>query len=260
MKKAEEIFEGSPGKSFSLKQAIISHKIGILGTVAFHLLLFISFFLMEIKTLKNEVSELDIMIDFIEEQEEIPDEEEVEESREEMISRMLEQQLKQSNRAVNIRKLEEELSTEKYVDDVMKELEEERSEEWIKQQEELQDILNQEDAVPVEPVTAEDKEEKEFAGPTNINYEFLSAPFDRKSLRLPVPVYKCRGFGIVEVSISVNASGDVTSAKSRVIEATEDPECLADIAEKFALRTTFRADFEAPSSHKGKIIYSFVAQ
>jgi hypothetical protein len=73
-------------------------------------------------------------------------------------------------------------------------------------------------------------------------------------------VYKCQGFGVVEVEINVSNSGDVISAKARVLDATEDPDCLAEVAERFALQTTFRSDFKAPSNHKAKITYSFVAQ
>ncbi len=260
MKRSEEIYEGIGGRQFSLKQFISDHKVGILGTVAFHLILFISFLLMDIQSLKKEVSELDLILDFTEEQTREFPEEEPQETREEMLSRLLDQQLRQSNRAVNINKLEEEISTEKYVEDLMKELENERSEEWLKQQEELQNILDQEDIVPVEPTPEIKEEEKEYSGPTNITYEFIEAPLQRKSYKLPVPVYKCHGFGVVEVNIEVSNSGDVTSAKANVIEATGDPECLSEVAEKFALRTKFRADFNAPSSHRGKIVYSFVAQ
>lgn len=243
-----------------MKRFINEHKVGILGTVAFHLILLIAFLLTEIQSLKKEASELDIVFEFVEEQKQELQQEEAEETREEMISRLLDQQLRQSNRAVNIKKLEEEISTDKYVEEVMKELESERSEEWLKQQEELQKIIDNEDLVPVEPTPNKEEDSKEFTGPTNITYEFLSAPLNRKSLHLPIPVYKCRGFGIVEVNVEVNQSGEVTSAKTNVIEATEDPDCLAEVAEKFALRTRFRADFNAPSSHRAKIVYSFVAQ
>ncbi|MFW5645432.1 MAG: hypothetical protein ACOCZL_05925 [Bacteroidota bacterium] len=260
MKRSEEIYEGLGGKPFSWKQFINEHKVGILGTIAFHLILLITFLMVEIQSLKKEVSELDIIFEYVEEEEQVNDIEESEETREEKISRLFDQQMRQSNRAVNINKLEEEISTDKYVEEVKNELESERSEEWQKQQEELKKILNQEDLVPVEPAPQKNEKDREFTGPTNISYEFLSAPLDRKSFDLPIPVYKCRGFGTVEVSIEVNHSGDVTSAKANVIEATEDPDCLAEVAEKFALRTRFRADLSAPSSHKGKIVYSFVAQ
>jgi hypothetical protein len=260
MQNSDKIFEGLENKPFSLRRFINDHKVGILGTVAFHLIILIVFLLVKIQSLK-EVNDLDIVLEYVE----MPDpvsleEEEMEETREEYISRLLEQQLRQSNRAVNVSQLEEEISTDNYVDEVMQELEEQRSEDWLKQQEELNQILNSEDIVPVEPEPEPDEEEQEFQGPTNINYEFLEAPLDRKSRRLPVPVYKCQGFGVVEVNITVNNSGKVTSAKANVIEATRDPECLAEVAERFALLSSFRGDLSAPSNQRGKIIYSFVAQ
>jgi CRISPR/Cas system-associated protein Cas5 (RAMP superfamily) len=260
MKRSEEIFGGLNTGSFSVKKYIREHKVGLLGTIAFHLILLISFLLMDIQSLKKEASELDITLDFTEESNEESETEEEQETAEERFARLLEQQLQQSNRAVNVKKLEEEISTEKYVEDIMKELENERSEDWLKQQEEIENIMNQEDIVPVEPVPDEKNEEKEYAGPTNISYEFLAEPFDRQSFDLPIPVYKCRGYGVVEVSVEVDNSGNVISAKPRVIEAAGDPECLSEVAQKFALQTQFRADFNAPSAHRGKIVYSFIAQ
>lgn len=261
MEDTDKIIESLGKKSFSLREFIRDHKVGIMGTVAFHLFLLIVFLLVKIQSLK-EIQDLDIVLEYVETQQEVPqDDEEMEETREEYINRLLEQQLRQSNQAVNVSKLEKEISTDNYVEDVMKELEDQRSEEWLEQQEELNKVLNSEDLVPVKPEPEiSDDEEKEFTGPTNINYEFMVAPYDRKSRYLPVPVYKCQGFGVVEVAITVDRSGNVTGAKANVIEATSDPECLAEVAERFAKMSTFRGDLNAPSEQSGKIIYSFVAQ
>ena len=251
----EEIFSQRP---FSIRRFVQDHKVGILGTIAFHLLVLIILLLFKIQSYK-EIRDLDLAIEYLESPEQDPSEEELQEDREVLLTRLFEQQLRLSNRAVNISKLEEEISTENYVEEVMKDLEQERTEEWLKQQENIENILNKEDIIPVEP-EIEKEEQPEFQGPTNISYEFLAAPYNRKSLRLPIPVYKCRGFGVVEVSITVNPSGEVTSAKAKVIEATQDPECLAEVAQRFALQSIFRGDFSAPASHAGKITYSFVAQ
>ncbi len=259
MSRTDEIFDNISKKPFSLKSFIREHKAGILGTIAFHLILLIVFLLLKIQNLED-VQELDIVLEYIEETKETEEPPEKAETREEYLSRVLDQQLRLSNQAVNISKLEEELSTEKYVEEVENELEEQRSEEWLKRQEEIQEVLNREDLVPVNPEPEVEENEKEFTGPTNIRYEFLGAPYDRKSYDLPVPVYKCRGFGEVEVEITVNNSGDVSDARANVLEATEDPECLAEVAERFALQSTFRADFTAPSNHRAKIIYRFIAQ
>lgn len=259
MNRADEIFESISKKPFSLKSFIRDHKVGILGTIAFHLIVLIILLLVKIQSYKK-VHELELVLEYIEEVEQQETEEQETETREEFLARMLERQLRQSNQAVNISKLEEELSTEKYVEEVKNELEEQRSEEWLKRQEEIQEVLNREDLVPVKPEPEVEENDKEFTGPTNIKYEFSEAPYARKSFDLPVPVYKCRGFGEVEVEITVNNSGDVTGARANVLNATEDPECLSEVAERFALKSTFRADFTAPSNHRGKIIYRFVAQ
>ena len=260
MKNTDEIFSNISRKPFSIRKFITEHQIGILGTLAFHMILLILFLGMKIQDYK-ETSSLDVIFEF--EEELSPEEQarlEEEQERAEYYERLLEQQLNAGNRAVNESKLEEELSTEKYVEDLLKELESQKSEDEKLTEEILDEYLNQEDIVLVNEELPEDKQNKEFRGPTNISYVFLEAPLKRVSVNLPPPVYKCRGFGVVEVSVSVNRTGNVVSAKGKVIEASEDPECLSSVAEKYALQSLFRGDAGAPADHKAVITYRFVAQ
>ncbi len=258
MSQTDDIFSELNGKPFSIFRFYREHQIGILGTVSIHMIVIIVFLLVKIQSFKH-INELDMVMEFIE----IPVEEDLDEepeSREEFLERLINQQLRASNQAVNEAKLEEEISTEKYVEKFLQELEEEKDEDWKKKNEEMQKILNQEDVIPINETIPEEKENTEFSGPTNISYEFLSEPKNRVSVNLPVPVYKCRGYGEVEVLIVVDNIGNVTSAKATVISASEDPECLSDISEKYALRSVFRGDASAPSQHRAKIHYTFVSQ
>lgn len=256
MKNSKDIFEGFYRKKFSLKEFIKEHINGILGTLIFHLFILLVFLFTRIQSYQ-EIQELNLMLEYYEEPEV---EQTEEETREEFIERVFEQQMRASNQAVNVSRLEEEISTESYVEEVMKELNKERSEEWLQQQQELEEVLSAEDRVPVEKEEEKEDNEQEFRGPTTINYLFSSAPTDRQKLYLPVPVYKCRGYGIVEVAIEVNPQGEVTRVKGKVLEASEDPDCLLDVAERYAGRARFRADASAPSSHQGIITYTFMAQ
>ena len=157
--------------------------------------------------------------------------------------------------------VEEEISTESYVDEVMKELDETRSEEWLKEQEDIRKKLNQEDIVPVKKEEEEKEEEDQsFIGPTNISYIFLEEPKGRKSRYMPIPVYKCRGFGLVEVRVSVDQLGNISSAKANVVEASEDPDCLAEVAERYARMSSFSGNNTAPTNQTAVITYRFIAQ
>jgi len=257
MSQTDDIFSGLNGKPFSVFRFYREHQIGILGTVSIHLIVLIVFLLAKIQSFKH-INELDLVMEFIE----IPveDSDEKLESREEFLERLIEQQLSASNQAVNEVKMEEEISTEKYVEEFLQELEKEKDEAWKLKNEEMQEFLNQEDVVPINEVIPEENENAEFSGPTNISYEFLSEPKKRVSVNLPVPVYKCRGYGEVEVLVVVNNIGNVISAKATIISASEDPECLSDISETYALRSVFRGDASAPSQHKAKIHYTFISQ
>ncbi|MCK4920877.1 MAG: hypothetical protein KAS71_07515 [Bacteroidales bacterium] len=258
MKSNSEIFSELNGRPFSISRFFRDHQIGIMGTLAFHMLILIVFLLVKIQSFKH-IKDLDLVMEFIE----IPVEEFLEEEperREEFLERLIEQQLRASNQAVNEAKLEEEISTEKYVEDFLKQLEEERSEQWKKNNEELENLLAQEDVVLINEETKDEEKIPEFTGPTNISYEFLVEPFNRVSVNLPIPVYKCRGYGKVEVLIEVNNLGNVVSAKPNVIDASEDPICLAEISEEFALKSIFRGDNSAPADHQAKITYIFISQ
>ena len=219
MKNTDEIFSNISRKPFSIRKFIAEHQIGILGTLAFHMILLILFLGMKIQDYK-ETSSLDLIFEF--EEELSPEEQarlEEEQEKAEYYEKLLEQQLNAGNQAVNETKLEEELSTEKYVEDFLKELENQKSEDEKLTEEILDEYLNQEDIVMVNEELPEEDDNKEFQGPTNISFVFLEEPLKRVSVNLPPPVYKCRGYGVVEVRVSVNRIGNVISAKGKLIEA-----------------------------------------
>lgn len=263
MGRNENLYDEIRNKPFKLKQFFHDHATGILGTLAFHLIILILFLLVRIREFR-ETRDLSIMIDFTEERmTSEPDPQEEERIKEEeYYAQLLEQQLNASNRAVNqSEEIENEISTRRFVEEVQQDLNNSRSEEWLEQKRIIEEKMNLEEVVPVEKTEEKEKiSEEKFSGPTNIEYEFTEPPFNRTSVDLPVPVYKCRGNGIVEVKITVNPLGSVTSAKAEVIEASHDPSCLAEIAGKYARLSTFSGDRSAPMFHKGKITYHFIAQ
>jgi uncharacterized membrane protein len=163
-------------RPFSIRKFFQDHAIGIMGTLAFHMILLMVFLLIKMQSFKNP-GEMDLLIEFadVPEQvvEELPKEQMTEE---EYFQKLLEQQLSASNRTSNSpEKLEEEISTENYVDEVMNELNEKRSEEWLKEQQELLEKLNQDDIVPVneEDETSEKEENFKVFPDFDINLSFI---------------------------------------------------------------------------------------
>lgn len=131
-----------------------------------------------------------------------------------LLERLMASQDHASNQAVNLNeKLDEKISTSNYVKEVEKQLDESRSEEWRKQQEKINDILNQPDVQPIDNPGNKDQDISHYKGPTHITYEFLEPPLNRNKTYLPVPVYKCEGEGTVIVDITVNQTGEVTGKK-----------------------------------------------
>ncbi len=263
VKNTEEIFEGLGNKPFSFREFYEDHKIGILGTLIFHMLLLMIFLIFRIHDYRV-TQNLDVYIDFSQLEEKTPEQiaaEEKQKEEEQYYRKLLERQLNESNRAVNVSKdIDKKIDTKDYVKEVEKELEASRNADYLKEQEKIRKIMDQHEVVPVNTPEKEEKKGNEYHGPTNITYRFTEPPLDRKTIDLPVPVYKCMGNGIVEVRVTVDQMGNVTSARASVITASTDPDCLSEVAEKYARRTEFTGDISAPASQQAVITYQFVAQ
>ena len=262
MNQTEKIFEHLTNEKFSFKKFLSKNIRGILGTIMFHMFIVIIFLLVKIEGFR-ETRDLDITFDYTQPVEEISQKVQIPLTPAEQayLDRLLSQAGDLSNRASNTsEKLEKEISTDNFVEDYLKQLDEARSEEWRKQQEEINFRLNQQDYVP--PVFDENKEVEmdDYSGPSNVNYEFLEAPYDRFKLYLPVPVYKCQGEGIVKVNIVVDQTGKVISAEPAIARDYADKDCLLEVARNYALKTRFEGKFNAPKNQKGYIVYTFIPQ
>ncbi|MEG0518069.1 MAG: hypothetical protein RR555_04255 [Bacteroidales bacterium] len=94
-----------------------------------------------------------------------------------------------------------------------------------------------------------------YKGPSVISYSLDG----RKSISLPVPVYKCYGGGDVSVRILVNKKGYVVDAQ--VIDSVSAPDdCIRRYAVDAAKRSRFTASASAPDKQAGEIVYRFIAQ
>ncbi len=260
MRKEDKIIQELAGKPFSFKRFLRENKNGILTTIIFHLAVLIIFLVFKINTYRN-INELGIILDFTyepktEAEKQLLSPEEM--ARLELYERILERAMRTSTQAVNItEQFEKQISTQDFVEQVEKQLDEIRSEEERKQLERLEEVLAEEEKLPDQQ---KEEDKKQYHGPTLISYKFLDEPYNRFNIHMPAPVYKCQGDGIVEVDILVDQSGNVVSAEPVVISAAIDGNCLAEAAVKYAILSRFSRNINAPKSHRGKIIYSFVAQ
>jgi hypothetical protein len=242
-----------------IRKIFSNNLIGILATIIFHMVLVIIFLTLKITSIQNLIDNI-IMID-IEEPKvseliiDPPVSQDVQ--FDQYVAEYLESE--RSNVPVNLAtKLDEQLSTDRFVDEFTDELSTTRSEEMIRNQERLRELEDLE--AEASAVSEGDSSQKSkpiiFRGKTNIFYSLK----DRYYLRLPVPVYKCEGFGIVEVQIMVDQKGYVVNAQIPDLGESMNEICLAEAAKTAALSTRFNTDYSAPSRQEGTITYFFQPQ
>jgi hypothetical protein len=239
-----------------MDERIQENATGILGTIAFHLVLVLIFLIIKISTEKTRLESL-IMVDF---DEEFTEEQQQFESPDPEFDEQLARYLAEprSNIPVNLaRQIDQEISTKKYVQELEEDMDANRPEEWREMQERLRELeeLDREELI-VEGENAEQTPREIYQGPTNIYYDIEG----RYHLRLPVPVYKCEGEGLIEVKIAVDQRGKVVQAETGKTGETANEICLAEAARKAALNTVFNPDYDAPVRQIGTITYHFIAQ
>ncbi|WP_167618464.1 hypothetical protein [Maribellus sediminis] len=233
---------------------------GVMGTLVFHILLFLAFLLADVD-MKGNVKEEPIVIEFPDliPEPELPEEENTEESQPEESVPV--QPNTQSNIASNQRATENTTtSTDEFFDsEYMKELEAAKqlrssvSNNLSKEVTDLKDI-----EMPVETTEGMDRDSIKnviYAGESNIKY-YLD---NRYHVRLPIPVYLAQGGGTVIVDIEVDRSGRVVTAKPRDNRSIRDKQIFL-YAQEAASRTLFNSDSNAPALQQGTIHYTFVAQ
>lgn len=82
----------------------------------------------------------------------------------------------------------------------------------------------------------------------------------RSLLYAPIPSYRCRTSGIVQVSIEVDIQGKVVASLVNPARSNTTNGCLIEEAVAFAQRWVFASKLEAPRRQKGSITFTFVQQ
>ncbi len=238
-----------------LKDLYRNNIYGIIGTLIFHILLFSSFLLSEVK-MKREVKEESIIIDFSS-IEEVPELEKPEENKEEENNpseQSPQSQKNKSNRAVNEANkdpfFDEEYQQEianaqKLVADVNKQL--------SKEVPVIEDMDMPEETT--EGMDPDSIKNTIYSGESNIRY-YLE---NRYHTRLPIPVYLAESGGIITINIWVDKRGKVKNAEVQAGHKNKDMMLVA-YALQAAKKTYFNRDNQSPELQKGTITYTFVAQ
>jgi hypothetical protein len=246
-----------------LRTQISNNINGILGTIAFHILLLILFLLLKIsyKSSHPPLIELNFEQDNPQELLKKLDLEAQEKAARMKNIDMMADGVIRRNIAVNVTdKTEDEISTDKFI----KQFTDENKLEGFKklldpQQNQTKPIEKSDNEVLSQKVTENETprgSKQIYKGPTNIycNLE------NRTAVYVPVPVYKCEGSGKVVIEITVNSDGEVISTNILKHESNIDDECLNNTATSYASMTRFNSNSQAPAKQKGSITYLFVPQ
>lgn len=80
---------------------------------------------------------------------------------------------------------------------------------------------------------------------------------NRKALSKPKPIYDCKEQGKVVVEIFVDQQGNVIKVNAGIRGTTNSAPCLVSRAEEAARRTKWEPDPDAPELQRGTITYNF---
>lgn len=248
--------------SESVVQSLISgwnvHKVGILSTIIFHLLILIAFMLFNIKTQKEHYGS-SIEMEF--EQEEIEKEEIIEKTvllPQDAIHPDFESEaIKNFAVDASDKDLNAGLSDEKNTDAEELYNEANRLKEQMQSNKQFYEEAQKspDGLIPNTPEkNIPEQKKNQYKGPTVASY-YLEG---RKALRLPIPSYMCQHGGQVVVNIEVGVDGRVVSADIDRANSVTD-ECINDAAIDAARRSLFTSS-ATNAKQKGSITYLFVKQ
>jgi len=235
------------------------HQIGILTTVAVHLLLISVVLVLKIRT--NVEREYHVMIDLSQIQTML---DEVMPELQQMNAQEYVQTLQQE---YNIRTIPVNTAETRAVENIEKMIRDIKTEENIIDPPPIQDTpaeiassvdekLNENEARIYEdkfPMNATG-ERIVYRGPTTVSYDLSG----RRHISMPAPIYKCRSGGTIVVDIEVNGNGYVLTAGINKTKSNSDDPCLIESAKNYAERSRF--DQSSIARQQGSITYIFQAQ
>jgi hypothetical protein len=241
-----------------IRTLIKNNLTGILGTIAFHLIIAVVFMMIRFSATKSDLESV-IYLDLGEE----PVREELTEpvvNEDPRIEQMVNELLAESRRNIPVNlssQINEEISTDKYLEQLAEDMNGTRPDAYYRQLERLQELSEPEEIADMymEPEKS-DNQVKVYKGLTTIYYSLEN----RYHTELPIPVYKCEGAGEITVTIAVDQRGRVVQVEFNSEAVSTNEYCLEEAARNAALATRFNIDMNAPVRQKGTITYHFIAQ
>lgn len=230
------------------------NNVGLYLTVAFHLLLLIILLASRITFLLKE--ETSFILDFTKEElmEEITRREQLKEDVSKELDDLIAGRPAVRNVAVDATTRREALRDDRNRDPSQVYNEARRLQEKLNASKREAEANTGADDIP-DPVKRETTKSETYKGPSVISYTLEG----RKSMSLPIPVYKCVGGGDVNVTIVVNRRGYVIAAVVKPDLSSAD-KCLQEYAIRAAKSSRFTASTSAPERQTGEIVYRFIAQ
>jgi len=250
------------------KDYIKRNRYGLMGTLAFHMILVILLLLFKLNSpLRFVETEILLSIpDDIVEQIELENKR-VEEEKVEVQKNKVSQSVDEMLRSIAVN---QDLKTsktkaptandlDKMIDDIKKELDGYESGDSKSGKDELEAFKRDSSTLAEErkkQLQADSLKNMEYSGPSSVFYSLKG----RQKLVLPIPVFKCEGSGRVRVQITVNRQGKVI--KAVVIEKESDTydDCLFEAALNAAYRSRFNSDNSSPQKQVGSITFNFIRQ
>ncbi len=242
------------------------NKYGVMGTLAFHMLLIILLLAFKLNT-KREFLESEILIDIppeVAEQFLKEEKEKIEEALEEKkseISKSVDELLRSIavNQNVAKSKTDPKRNVDKMIEEIRKDLDDYGSDDAAGSSGDLKEFKKDSltDAEAKEKQKLLDSLESiEYSGPSSVYYSLEG----RHKIYLPIPVFKCEGEGLVVVQIAVNQAGRVIQSKILEQESGVQDDCLFDAALQASRKTRFNISTSSPQQQIGTITYQFVKQ
>lgn len=242
------------------------NKYGVMGTLAFHMLLIILLLAFKLNT-KKAFLESEIFIDIPPEvaeqflKEEAEKMEEALEEKKSEISKSVDELLRSIavNQNVVKPKSDPKQKVENMIEEIRKDLGDYGSDDMVGGSGDLKEFKK-------DSLTAAEAKEKqklldalesiEYSGPSSVYYSLEG----RHKIYLPIPVFKCEGDGLVVVQIVVNQAGRVIQSTILEKESGVQDDCLFEAALIASRKTRFNVSTTSPQQQIGKITYQFIKQ
>ena len=239
------------------------HQIGILATIAIHLLIFSMILIVKIRT--NIEKDYKVIVDLGQ----INDleEEKPEESspQQQMTAQEFVQNMQQEYNMQNMRNIPVNVAAERAAENIDQMVRDIKTEMNITDPQPSQStpeeapkedrLLENEAQIYENKYPANASGERTiYKGPTTVSYELSG----RRHTWMPAPVYKCRAGGKIVVDIVVNNNGYVVSAEINKSKSNSEDTCIVEAAKHDAERSRFNES--TLPRQQGSITYIFQAQ